>query len=70
MKEEIKITITITDETIALHCKNVQALFEDDITDIIEMLSNLAKNSSSLQGRRPNKWKCVNSSSRFTPTVR
>lgn len=53
MKEEIKITITITDDNIALHCKNVQALIEDDIIDIIEMLGNLAKTSSSLQEGDP-----------------
>lgn len=49
MKEEIKITITITDDNIALHCKNVQALIEDDIIVIIKMLGGLAKPLSILQ---------------------
>lgn len=49
MKEEIKITITIADDNIALHCKNVQALTEDDIIDIYKMLGGLAKTQSILQ---------------------
>lgn len=53
MKEEIKITIIITDDDITLHCKNVQALIEDDIIDIIEMLRNLAKTLSSSQEGDP-----------------
>lgn len=53
MKEEIKISITITDDNIALHCKNVQALIEDDIIVIIKMLRDLAKSSSSLQEGDP-----------------
>lgn len=53
MKEEIKITITITDDNIALHCENVQALIKDDIIVIIKMLRNLAKTPSSLQEGDP-----------------
>lgn len=53
MKEEIKITITIADDNIALHCKNVQALTEDDIIDIIKMLSSLAKTQNILQEGDP-----------------
>lgn len=53
MKEEIKITITITDDNIALHCENVQALIEDDIMVIIKMLRNLDKTSSILQEGDP-----------------
>lgn len=49
MKEEIKITITITDDNIALHCENVQALIEDDI--IVNYQD--AKTSSSLQEGDP-----------------
>lgn len=43
MKEEIKITITKTDDNIFLHCENAQALIEDDIIVIIKMLRYLAK---------------------------
>ena len=53
MKEEIKITITITDDNIALHCENVQALIEDGIMVIIKMLRNLDKTSSILQEGDP-----------------
>lgn len=53
MKEEIKITITITDDNIALYGENVQALTEDDIIDIIKMLRNLTTTSSSLQEGDP-----------------
>ena len=53
MKEEIKITITITDDNIALHCENVQALTEDDIIDINKMLGGLAKTPSILQEGDP-----------------
>lgn len=49
MKEESKITITITDDNIALYCENVQALSEDAIIDINKMLGGLAKTSSILQ---------------------
>lgn len=53
MKEEIKITITITDDNIALHCKNVQDPTEDDIIDINKMLSSLDKTLSILQEGDP-----------------
>ena len=53
MKEESKITITITDDNIALYCKNVQDLTEDDIIDINKMLDGLAKTSSILQEGDP-----------------
>ena len=49
MKEEIKITIAITDDNIALYCENSQDLTEDDIIDINKMLCGLAKTSSILQ---------------------
>lgn len=53
MKEEIKITITITDDTIVLYGENTQDLTEDDIIDINKMLGGLAKNSSILQEGDP-----------------
>lgn len=53
MKEEIKITITVADDNIALHCKNVQDLTEEDIIDINNMLASLAKTSSILQEGDP-----------------
>lgn len=49
MKEEIKITITITDDSIAMHCENVSSLTEYDIIDINKMLSGLAKTQSILR---------------------
>lgn len=39
MKEEIKIPITITDDTIVLYGENTQDLTEDDIIDINKMTS-------------------------------
>lgn len=48
-KKQIKITITITDNNIALYGENTQDLTEDDILDSLKMLENLAKTSSSLQ---------------------
>mgnify|MGYP000298576273 CR=1 FL=1 len=53
MKEEIKITITITDDNIALYGENTQDLTEDDIIDINKMLGGLAKTSSILQEGDP-----------------
>lgn len=49
MKEEIKITITVTNDNIAMHCENVQALTEYDIIDINKMLASLAKTQSILR---------------------
>lgn len=49
MKEEIKITITLTDDNIVLYGENTQDLSEDDIIDIKKMLGGLAKTSSILQ---------------------
>lgn len=49
MKEEIEITIAVTDGNIALYCKNVQDLTEDDIIDINKMLGGLGKPLSILQ---------------------
>lgn len=49
MKEEIKITITLTDDNIVLYGQNTQDLAEDDIIDITKMLGGLAKTSSILQ---------------------
>lgn len=49
MKEEIKITIILTDDNIVLYGQNTQDLAEDDIIDITKMLSGLAKTSSILQ---------------------
>lgn len=49
MKEEIKITITITDDNIVLYGENTQDLTEDDIIDINNMLVGLAKTRSILQ---------------------
>lgn len=70
MKEEIKITITIADDIIALYCENTQDLTEDDIIDIKKMLGALAKASSVLQEGDPTTWKCVNLSSRYTGMAR
>lgn len=53
MNEKTKITITITDDNIAMHCENVQALTEDDIIDINKMLASLAKTPSILQEGYP-----------------
>lgn len=53
MKEEIKITITITDDTIVLYGENTQDLTEDDIIDINKMLGGLAKTPSILQEGDP-----------------
>ena len=53
MKEEIKITITITDDNIVLYSENTQDLTEDDIIDINKMLCGLAKASSILQEGDP-----------------
>lgn len=49
MKEEIKITITITDDNIAMYCENVSSLTEYDIIDITKMLSGLATTQSILR---------------------
>lgn len=49
MKEEIKITITVTDDNIVLYGENTQDLSEDDIIAINKMLGGLAKTSSILQ---------------------
>lgn len=53
MKEEIKITITITDDNIVLYGENTQDLTVDDIIDINKMLGGLAKTSSILQEGDP-----------------
>lgn len=53
MKEEIKITITITDDNIVLYGKNTQDLTEDDIIDINKMIGGHAKISSILQEGDP-----------------
>lgn len=49
MQEEIKITITFADDSIALYGENIQDLTEDDIVDINKMLCGLAKTLSILQ---------------------
>lgn len=49
MKEKVKITITLTDDDIALYGENTQDLTEDDIIDIFKMLGSLAKTTSILQ---------------------
>ena len=43
MKEKIKITITLTDDNVALYGENTQDLTEDDIIDSIKALVSLAK---------------------------
>lgn len=53
MKEEIKITITIIDDDIALTGQNLQDLTEDDIIDSIKILVSLAKALSILQEGDP-----------------
>lgn len=53
MKEEIKITIILTDDDIVLYGENTQDLTEDDIIAITKMLGGLAKTSSILQEGDP-----------------
>ena len=43
MKEEIKITITLTDDNITLTGQNLQELTEADIVDSIKVIVTLAK---------------------------
>lgn len=43
MKEEIKITITLTDDNIILTGQNLQELTEADIVDSIKVIVSLAK---------------------------
>lgn len=43
MKEEIKITIALTDDNITLTGQNLQELTEDDIVDSIKVIVSLAK---------------------------
>lgn len=43
MKEEIKITITLTDDDITLTGQNLQELTEADIFDSIKVIVSLAK---------------------------
>ena len=43
MKEEIKITITLTDDNITLDGQNLPELTENDIIDSIKVLVTLAK---------------------------
>lgn len=43
MKEEIKITITLTDDTSTLDGQNLPELTEKDIIDSIKVLVTLAK---------------------------
>lgn len=43
MKEEIKITITVTDDDITLTGQNLQELTEADIVDSIKVIVSLAK---------------------------
>ena len=43
MKEKIKITITLTDDNIALYGENTQDLTENDIIDSIKVLVTFAK---------------------------
>lgn len=43
MKGTIKITITLTDDDVALYGENTQDLTEDDINDSIMALSSLAQ---------------------------
>lgn len=42
MKEEIKITITLTDDNITLTGQNLQELTEADIVDSIKVIVSLA----------------------------
>ena len=43
MKEQIRLTITLTDDNVALYGENTQDLTEDDIIDSIKALVSLAK---------------------------
>ena len=55
MKKEVMIQITLTDDKITLDGNN----FNDSCQDY-----------GSYMGRSTGRWKCVNSSSRYTPTGR
>ena len=70
MKKEVVIKITLTDDNITLDVNNPIDLTENDIIGSIKLLISLNKTLSFFTGRRPHKWKCVNSSSRDTPTGR
>lgn len=50
MKEEIKITIAITDDNITLDGRNLQELTEADIVDSIKMLLSLQKTLDITEG--------------------
>lgn len=43
MKEKIKITITLSDDNVALYGENTQDLTEDDIIDSIKALVSFAE---------------------------
>lgn len=43
MKEKIKITITLNDDSITLDGENLQELTEKDLIDSIKVLATLAK---------------------------
>lgn len=49
MKNKIIITITLTDDDIALYCQNKQELTAADIVDSIKMLNSLAKDMNEEQ---------------------
>lgn len=70
MKKEITIKITLTDDNITLDGENLIDLTKNDIIDSIKMLISLEKTLSILQEGDPPKWKCVNSSLRYTPMGR
>lgn len=50
MKEKIKITITLTDDDVALYGENMQDLTEDDIIYSIKALVSLAKSMNIWEG--------------------
>lgn len=70
MKKEVMIKIILTDDNITLDGENLQKLTEDDIIDSIKVLVSLAKIMFGWQKGDSTKWKCVNSSSRFTRMAR
>ena len=53
MKEEIKITITLTDDDIILTGQNLQELTEADIVDSIKVIVSLAKALNIIQEGDP-----------------
>ena len=69
MKKKIVIKITLTDGKITLDGQNLDQLTTKDVVDSIKVLGSMGNDFEWLSGRRRARWKCVNSSSRFTRTA-